>query len=81
MIAEAPVNIECRVVETISLGSHDYFIGEVVAIHAEETALQDNGNKIKPDNLLLYGGRRYLSPGKTVGEFGFSLKDARGSEK
>ena len=36
IIEEAPLSIECRVKEIISLGSHDMFISEVVNIKADE---------------------------------------------
>ena len=39
LIAESPLNIECIVKEIISLGSHDMFIAEVVAVHADEKLL------------------------------------------
>ena len=32
IIAECPINIECRVNHTLPLGSHDLFVGEVVAV-------------------------------------------------
>ncbi len=41
LIAECPVNLECRVVEKVKLPSHTLFIGEVVAFHAEESVLDE----------------------------------------
>ncbi|UCC68510.1 MAG: flavin reductase family protein, partial [Armatimonadota bacterium] len=35
MIGECPVNLECRLVHTAHLGSHDWFIGEIVAARAD----------------------------------------------
>jgi len=35
-IEECPVSLECKVVQIIELGSHDLFLGEVVAIHMDE---------------------------------------------
>ena len=37
MIAESPVNIECKITEMKELGSHHMFLAEVVAVHAEDT--------------------------------------------
>ena len=42
-MAECPVNIECRVVDTIHLPSHTLFIAEVVALHALEAILNERG--------------------------------------
>lgn len=37
LIEECPVNMECKVVEELRFGgSHDWFVGEVVAAHKEE---------------------------------------------
>jgi flavin reductase (DIM6/NTAB) family NADH-FMN oxidoreductase RutF len=33
LIAECPISIECRVYETLSLPSHDWIVGEPLAIH------------------------------------------------
>ena len=35
MIKECPINLECRIVKTLSLGTHDLFISEVVLIHVD----------------------------------------------
>ncbi len=35
LIEECPVNLECKVTHIINLGSHDLFIGEVVAVHTD----------------------------------------------
>ena len=36
MVAESPVNLECKVKEVKALGSHDMFLAEVVAVHVSE---------------------------------------------
>jgi flavin reductase (DIM6/NTAB) family NADH-FMN oxidoreductase RutF len=42
MIAECPVNIECRVVHRVAYkGTHDWFVGEIVAVHVEEGYARD----------------------------------------
>jgi flavin reductase (DIM6/NTAB) family NADH-FMN oxidoreductase RutF len=43
MIDECPINIECRTTQVIPLGSHDLFVAEVVAVHIDESALDDKG--------------------------------------
>jgi flavin reductase (DIM6/NTAB) family NADH-FMN oxidoreductase RutF len=39
MIAECPINLECRVVQTLVRPVHTVFLGEVVAVHASEDCL------------------------------------------
>ena len=35
MIAESPVNIECKIHDIHELGSHDMFLAEIVAVHGD----------------------------------------------
>ncbi len=44
LIAECPINIECRVKETVNLGAHNLVIAEVLAVHIDEALLDSNGN-------------------------------------
>ena len=44
MIKECPVSIECVVKQTLSLGTHDVFIGEVVSVNAEEKYIFSDGD-------------------------------------
>jgi flavin reductase (DIM6/NTAB) family NADH-FMN oxidoreductase RutF len=55
LIAECPVNLECRVVQHLSLPSHTVFIGQVVAMHAVKTIL----NRRNEVDLALFSGLRY----------------------
>jgi len=41
MIKESPVNIECRVKDVKTLGSHDMFIAQVETVHADEEFMDD----------------------------------------
>ncbi|MBN1934239.1 MAG: flavin reductase family protein [Anaerolineae bacterium] len=50
LIAECPVNIECRVIGIQEIGDHDLFLGEAVAQHVDEALLDDEG-KIRIDRL------------------------------
>jgi len=50
LIKECPINLECRVRQTLRLGSHEMFIAEIVMVHADENLLDD---KFRPDIDLL----------------------------
>ncbi len=41
LIAQCPVNIECRVQRSMSLPSHSLFVAEVVALHADTSVLNE----------------------------------------
>jgi flavin reductase (DIM6/NTAB) family NADH-FMN oxidoreductase RutF len=75
LIAECPVNIECRLRQTIALGSHDLFIGEVVAIQMDESVLDDRGrlDVVKADPFAYLNGE-YRRVGQLIGTFGFSKR-------
>jgi len=53
LVAECPVNLECVVRNVLNLGSHDLFVGEIVAVHIEEEVLTDG--KIDPAKLKPLG--------------------------
>jgi len=75
LIAECPMNIECRVIGIQEIGDHDLFLGEVVAVHITEAALDDNG-QIIVDKLdpLCYLHSEYWSLGAKLGRHGFSRR-------
>ena len=49
MIKECPVSLECKLKQIVELGSHDLFLGEVVALHLDEEWKQN-----KYPNMLTY---------------------------
>jgi len=73
IIAECHINIECRLAHTLPLGSHDLFVGEVVAVQLSQEALDERGrvdnDKLKP---VLFTGNEYWGLGSLLGRFGFS---------
>ena len=75
IIAECPVNIECRVKRVLSLGTHDLFLSEVVAVQADEHVLNERKDidlsKARP---LAYGSHGYWAVQDLLGTFGFSAK-------
>lgn len=75
MIAESPVNIECRVKQVLELGSHHMFIADVLAVHADN-AYMDEKNKFQLNQAkpLVYSHGEYLGVGKSLGTFGYSVK-------
>ena len=75
LIAECPVNIECRLRQTLSLGSHDLFIGEVVAVQVDEGVLDERGRiDFARATPFAYMGGEYRRVGEILGTFGYSKK-------
>ena len=80
LIAECPINIECVVRHELSLGSHDLFIGEVVAVHADENALDEAGNlSAAGARLMMYDQPDYLSLGSKLSWHGHSKSQGSAS--
>lgn len=75
MVAESPVNIECRVVEKKELGSHHMFLAEVLAVHADEAYMDESGRFLLNDaRPIVYSHGKYLALGKELGSFGYSVR-------
>ncbi len=68
-IGEFPVNIECALRHTLPLGSHDLFVGEVLAVHVARDVTGEDG-RVDPERLasVVYGhGRAYYGLGENLG--------------
>lgn len=74
LIAECPVNIECKVRETKNLGSHTMFIADVVAVNVDDQYMDKNGKfDLNKSNLLVYSHGEYFGIGDKIGKFGYSV--------
>lgn len=73
VIKECPLNIECQVVQTIPLGSHDLFLGKVVAVQVDEAILNAQGEiDLAKANPFAYGGHSYWTLGPFLERHGFT---------
>lgn len=72
-IAECPVSIECRVSDIISMGTHDVFIADIVAVSCRADIVDENGRAdFAKADLLAYAHGEYYALGKRLGKIGFS---------
>jgi len=75
MIHECPVNIECRVIQTLTRPVHTVFLGEVVAVHASGQYLTEGLPDVAridpvffaPDPSLGKGAHSYWRLGERIG--------------
>ncbi len=75
VIAESPVNIECKVKQVIPLGTHDMFIADVVNIQADEAYIDHKGAfSLAKAGPLVYNHGHYFGLGKKIGKFGWSVE-------
>ena len=79
LIKQCPINLECQVREVLELGSHDLFVAEIVAVHADSDYLDERDrpdmNKLKPliycTKVQEYWGGLCVR----LGKYGMSLKE------
>ena len=75
MLTASPVNLECRVREELALGSHTLFIGEVLAVHVDESYLDEKGRfDFAACRPLVYCHGEYRAIGRKLGSFGYSVR-------
>jgi flavin reductase (DIM6/NTAB) family NADH-FMN oxidoreductase RutF len=71
LIAQCPVNLECKLAQIVPLGAHDLFVGEIVAVQLDEAILDDRGRidyaKARP---FAYLGGQYREIGELLGQYG-----------
>lgn len=75
LLKESPVNMECRVKQVLRLGTHDMYLADVVAVHAEERYMDENGRfMLENSDLIAYSHGSYFTLGEKLGTFGYSVK-------
>lgn len=75
LVAESPVNIECRVTDIVELGTHDMFVADILCVDIAKNLI-DNKNKLNLDkaNLIAYSHGEYFALGEKLGKFGYTVK-------
>ena len=66
MIKECPINLECRLIQTVDFPKHDVFVGEVVEAYCDEQCLTDgvvDFSKVQPI-LFVMNDRSYWKLGE-----------------
>ncbi len=75
VVAECPVNIECRVTQALELGTHVMFLGEVVAVQAGKEWFDENGRfMLEKTRPIAYCHGEYYGLGKKLGTYGYSVR-------
>lgn len=70
-IEEFPLVLECKLIETLDLGMHTQFIGEIIDVKAEEAVLDERGRpdveKVRPI-IFSMAVRQYHGIGELLGK-------------
>jgi len=73
LIKECPVNLECMVKQVLELGSHDLFLGEIVATQIDSEYLDSSGKlDVGKMNLFCYcpKAQQYRAVSEVLGKYG-----------
>lgn len=82
LIGESPVCLECRVKQTLPLGSHTMFVAEVVSVSIDEAYLdEDNRFHLDWSEPIVYSHGIYYDLGKAIGKFGYSIAKKKTKKK
>ena len=74
ILVQSPLVLECRVTDVLSLGSHDMFLADIVAVDVDESLLDENGKlHLERARLVAYAHGDYFELGKQIGKFGYSV--------
>ena len=73
-VAGAPLSLCCKVRQTLELGSHDMFIGEIVSVMVRDDLMDKNGKlRLEKAGLIAYSHGLYQKLGDVIGFFGWSI--------
>ena len=73
-ISGAPLSLCCKVRQTLELGSHDMFIGEIVSVMVRSDLLDADGKlHMEKAGLIAYSHGLYQKLGDVIGFFGWSV--------
>ncbi|MFC1909535.1 flavin reductase family protein, partial [Chloroflexota bacterium] len=71
LIDECPINLECRVIHILNLGSHEMVVGQIEEVHATESCLtngEPDVEKIQPFLWVTRPANQYRTFGKRIGD-------------
>ncbi|MHA1211070.1 MAG: flavin reductase family protein [Candidatus Heimdallarchaeota archaeon] len=75
LIEECPINIECKVIEKVKVGTHYAFIAEILKVYYDESMINEKGSPdILLGDIIAYGTGNYYSLKEIKGGYGFSKK-------
>ncbi|MBQ5960710.1 MAG: flavin reductase family protein [Firmicutes bacterium] len=74
LIAECPLQLECRVRQEMALGSHHMFLADILAVRVDPSVVDPSGKlRIDQCGLLAYAHGQYFALGRILGKFGYSV--------
>ncbi|MBI4296211.1 MAG: flavin reductase family protein [Chloroflexi bacterium] len=66
LIEQCPVNLECKVVQILDLGTHDLIVGRIEETHISESCLTDGKPDVAKIKPLVYASNTYYAFGEII---------------
>lgn len=74
-VLEAPLSLECKVIDVRHFKTHDMFLAEIKGVSVDDSLLDDKGALLlEKAGLLAYVHGFYFTLGRKLGKFGFSVE-------
>jgi len=71
IITQCPVNMECQLIQTLPLGSHSWFVGQVAEVQVSEEVMDSDGvidTKSLDPLIYITTDSKYYTVGESVGQ-------------
>lgn len=81
-ILEAPISLECKVIDVQTYGTHDMFLAEIVGVNVDDKYINKDGAlDVEKAGLIAYAHGFYYTLGRKLGKFGFSVEKKKTVKK
>ncbi len=74
LIAQSPINLECKTFQTLDLGSHTMFLADVLSVDVDEELVNGGAIDYEKARLVNYQHGEYYATGRHLGRFGFAAQ-------
>ena len=66
LIEQFPVNLECKIVQILDVGSHELIVGRIEEAHVSEECLTEGRPDVEKIKPIVYAGQRYYGLGRVL---------------
>jgi flavin reductase (DIM6/NTAB) family NADH-FMN oxidoreductase RutF len=74
-ILQAPISLECQVIDIKHFGTHDMFLARITNVKIDDRYLDEKGAlHLEKAGLLAYAHGFYYTLGRQLGKFGYSIE-------
>lgn len=82
IIAECPVQLECRVTKILPLGTHEMFLSEIVAVQVDDSLLDASGKlRLERADLAAFAHGDYYALGRRIAPLGCAVRKGAAAKK